>query len=107
MGGRKNCAVIAHGNRARARAPSGSVVTILKAQRPNSRRLSAPSEQRRMPHLQMYTLPHDFMCIVRSSLTTKRFLLHLVHAKGFSPWKCRRKKCFFAWYFVANSFPQS
>ena len=52
-------------------------------------------------------LARTFMCIVRSSLTTKRFLLHLVHAKGFSPWKCRRKKCFFAWYFVANSLPQS
>ena len=104
---RTNCAEL-RGNCARARrAPSGSVVTILKAQRPNSRRLSAPSEQRRMPHLQMYTLPHDFMCIVRSSLTTKRFLLHLVHANGLSPWKWRRRKCFFAWYLVANSLPQS
>mmetsp|Transcript_29744 Transcript_29744/g.88639 ORF Transcript_29744/g.88639 Transcript_29744/m.88639 type:complete len:270 (-) Transcript_29744:94-903(-) len=51
--------------------------------------------------------PHDFMCMVRSSLTTKRFLLHLRHANGFSPWKWRRRKCFFAWYFVANSLPQS
>ncbi len=48
-----------------------------------------------------------FMCMVRSSFTTKRFLLHLVHANGFSPWKWRRRKCFFAWYFVANSLPQS
>ena len=43
-----------------------------------------------MPHVP-YTLPHDFMCIVRSSFTTKRFLLHLVHANGFSPWKWRRR----------------
>ena len=59
------------------------------------------------PSPQRLAVAHTFMCIVRSSLTTKRFLLHLVHAKGFSPWKCRRKKCFLAWYFVANSLPQS
>eukprot|EP00900_Chrysochromulina_parva_P020649 jgi/Chrpa1/3217/Chrysochromulina_OHIO_Genome00014641-RA len=54
-------------------------------------RLSAPREQSRMPHLHTYTLPHAFMCIVRSSLTTNRFFPHLVHAKGLSPEKWRRR----------------
>ena len=54
-------------------------------------RLSAPREQSRMPQRQMKTLPQAFMCMVRSSLTTKRFLWHFVHANGLSPEKWRRR----------------
>mmetsp|Transcript_20050 Transcript_20050/g.54002 ORF Transcript_20050/g.54002 Transcript_20050/m.54002 type:complete len:277 (-) Transcript_20050:114-944(-) len=65
--------------------------------------LSAMSERGRAPHEQANVRPHVFMCVVRSSLTAKALILQRVQAKRRSPSKCRRRKCFFAWYLVAKT----